>query len=353
MKKVNIKKLLFLLLICLFAALLILKPEICKQGVATAVILCGRVLIPSLFPFSVCVLFIMKSGALSKLKFLSPVTERLFGLPSDLFVIMLLSMLGGYPIGAKLINEAIENGRLTPEKGGKMLNYCTNAGPAFIVAAVGSGILNSKSLGYILLFSHLAASFIICIFYRFFSGKAFYSSNSKAQKISVADNFVLSASDGAGVTINICGFVILFSAINSYIEYYSYKFPFLKPVLYLTEVTTAVTKTKNIYLISFLLGFAGLCIWCQVLAVGKKIKINLFSFAVSRALHGALSSWLTALILKLFDITLPTFSNNQSFNALTSVSGTALSVALFIMGIVFIISLNGRRNTTKILEEFM
>lgn len=346
------KKLFPVILISLFAFLLVLKPEICKNSIANSIILCSRVLIPSLFPFSVCVLFIMKSGIIDKIKFLSPVTERIFGLSVEAFSIMLLSMLGGYPIGAKLINNALSDGQLTEKDSGVMLNFCINAGPAFIISAVGDGILHSNKLGYILLFSHIVSSFIICIFYSFICKKSYSATKIQVKKISPADNFVLSASEGASVTINICSFVILFSAITAYIEHFSNTFTILKPILYLTEVTLAVTKTNSIYLISFLLGFAGFCIWCQILSVGKNIKINFISFLLCRIIHGALSCGITALIIKISKTALPTFSNNLSFNASPSVSGTALSVALLIMGIIFIISLSNHRNSTKILEEF-
>lgn len=347
------KKIFPVFLITFFGFLLILEPEICKNSIANSIILCSRVLIPALFPFSVCVLFIMKSGVLDKLNFLSPLTEKIFGLPVQSFSIMLLSMLGGYPIGAKLINDAVSDGQLKEKDSKVMLNFCINAGPAFIVAAVGNGILHSKKLGYILLLSHIMSSFIICIFYRFIGKKIYSFTKSKSKKISPADNFVLSASESASVTINICSFVILFSAITAYIEHFSKSLVFFKPILYLTEVTLAVTKTNNIYFISFLLGFAGFCIWCQILSVGKNIKINFISFLLCRIIHGILSCGITAVILKISKSALPTFSNNLDFSHSTSVSGAPLSIALLIMGIIFIISISNRRNNGKILEEFM
>ena len=45
-----------------FIVILILKPELCTKGAAEGLLLAGRVIIPSLFPFTACVLFIMKSG---------------------------------------------------------------------------------------------------------------------------------------------------------------------------------------------------------------------------------------------------------------------------------------------------
>lgn len=353
MKKISVANMLFACVICFLAFLLMMKPEICKQGVSSAIILCGQVLIPSLFPFSVCVLFIMKSGVLEKISFISAFTEKIFGLSAQLFSIMVLSALGGYPIGAKLIDQAVQKGVISPSQGGQMLNYCVNAGPAFIIAAVGSGILGLKPAGYILLAAHISASVVICIFSRIRYGKIYSRDCSSDSKISCADNFVESACEASSITTNICGFVILFSAVTAYIEYFSDRFDFMRRLLFITEVTTAVTRTRNIYLISFLLGFSCVCIWCQILSVGRHIDINIPKFIAFRILHGIISAVFTAGLIKIFRISLPTFSSGQDFSSAPSVSGIQLSAALLIMGIVFIISLMSRSRDKKILEEFV
>lgn len=330
-------------------ALLIFKPEICKNSVANAIILCGQVLIPSLFPFSVCVLFLMNSKIFEKLEFLSPITLKIFGLSFYPFVILIFSMLGGYPIGAKLLNEAVENEILTQKQAKKMLCFCVNAGPAFIVSAVGSGILKNSKIGFVLLLSHILSSLLIC---RFF-GNINITSKKTDTYLSLADNFVLSASSSANAMTGICSYVILFSVINGYIEHFSEKIHFLKPIMYITEVTKAVTKTHNVYMISFLLAFSGICIWCQILSVTKAIKINIFKFALFRIIHGVLSSLITYLSLKIYPLETETFSNISNFSKKAFISGKALGISLFILGIVFIISLSNRQNRTKILEEMV
>lgn len=331
------KKSFFIFVLLVFGILLILQPEICKENVAKSIILCARVLIPSLFPFSVCVMFITKLN---------------FSGSSKLFVIFLLSLIGGYPISAKLLSREVENGKLEPKTAAKMLNFCVNAGPAFVVSAVGSGFLASKKLGVLLLFSHITASLTIYTFYKITGNKFKIKNPDKSKYISVVDNFVNSAGESATITLNICSFVILFSAIIGYIEFYSDKFPLLKPFLYLTEVTFGVYKTRNIYLISFLLGFSGLCVWCQIISVAKNLKINILNFAIFRVIHGSLSVFYTIAAVKIFKINLSVFSNNQNFSFMPYVNNLSLSFSLLIMALIFIISIYTRNKNTKILEEF-
>lgn len=326
-----------------FLVCLILKPEPCKEGVIRGILLCGRVIIPSLFPFTVCILGLLNSSFFDFFEFLSPITKKLFSLSGKEFSYFILSLLGGYPVGAKLLSES----EIPKEKASFMLNYCVNGGPAFIVSAVGLGILSSKEMGYVLLLSHILSAVILCMAL----GPFMPVVTAKSQKVSginPIDNFILSTSKASETILSICGFVILFSGINAYIT----RSP-LKSISLLLEVTNAVTYTKNIYLISFLLGFSGVCIWFQVLSAAKGIKINFYLFILARVLQGALSSLFTALFVRLFNIALPTASNGKVFSVMTSYSGYALSLSMLVLAFVFIISLQTKKYAGKIIEDMV
>lgn len=340
-------------LIILFTLLIIINPAICKAGAISGILMCGRIIIPSLFPFTMCVLFIIKSGVLQKLEPLTPTTKAFFGITADEFSLLILSMIGGYPVGARLIKESADNGVITETQSRIMLNYCINAGPAFIIGAVGTGILGSKEIGYLLLASHIIASLFLCFICRFFRTEEKLSVKAPPIHISIADNFVVSASEAASSVLGICAFVILFSAINAYIKAFSIKLPFLKFLLLLTEVTNAVTYTDNIILISFLLGFGGFCVWCQVISAAKDIKINYSLFLLFRLIHGILSAAFTSLGLRVFGITLPTFSSGGEFSFSALYSTPTLTVSMLAMSIIFAISLTTKKYSAKILEDIV
>ena len=334
--------------VVLFSIFLIINPHICEKSVINTMTLCARVLIPSLFPFGVCMLYIVKSGIIEKLNILHHVT-KLLRLTPFTFAIMLMSMLGGYPIGAHLINQAVLQGNLDQKNARRLLNFCINAGPGFIVSAVGVGLLKNQKIGYILLVAHISASLLICI-----TSKGIESHHKKSVlNITPAENFVISASESANAMISICTFVILFGVITSYIEHYSQQLKFLKPLIFVCEITNAITKTNNIYLISFLFGFSGICIWCQIFSVGKNIKIEFLPFILHRTLHGILSSVITYILVKIFKITQPTYSNLQNITSNAFISTTTFGVSLLIFGLTFIISLSGKQKNIKILEEFV
>lgn len=344
------KKLLSLMIAAAFIILVITNPNVCTSGASKGLLLSGRVIIPSLFPFTACVLFIMKSGGLSLLGFTAPFAKKVFHLPPEQFSLMLLSFIGGYPVGAKLLNEAVKSGKISKENAGIMLNYCVNAGPAFIVLAVGGGILGSKKIGYILLAAHITASLILCLFFGFFIKNYTVVSKNTVENFSAADNFVSAVSDAASTVFSVCAYVILFSAINEYINCFSEKISVFKFISPLLEVTNAVTGMRNIVIIAFLLGFAGVSVWCQIFSMGKHIKINFAVFTLSRIAHGILSAVITALLLKAFGIAVTV---SAAVKYTPTYNGIALSLSMLSMVIVLIISLFSEKRTGNILRDIV
>ena len=167
------------------------------------------------------------------------------------------------------------------------------------------------------------------------------------------DNFVLSVSGSASSTLSICSFVILFSVILNYINFYSQKFEILKNIGFALEVTNAVAQTKNVIFISFLLGFGGICVWFQVFSMARNFKINYPLFILFRFLQGIFSSGFTFLLLKFFKITMPTLSNGiNAFYGFTN-STVAVALSLICMGIIFIISLYTKNYASNLLEDLV
>ncbi len=324
-------------IISILLCLMIINPNVCKNGALYGLLLSSKVIIPSIFPFSVLVLFILKSNILEKLQ-----------LPKSL-CIFLLSLIGGYPIGAKVLNESVEIKKLDKETAQNMLNYSVNAGPAFIILAVGCGLLNSKKLGYILFISHILASIVLKII----SKKPIECRNKSKDSFDIIDNFVLSVSHSSSATLSICSFVILFSVILNYINHYSESLPILRYISPILEVTNGTSQTKNILFISFLLGFSGVCVWFQVFGMVKNFKINYVKFILFRVLHGILSSGFTYILIKIFKVSLPTLSNGIDVNYNFTNYTPQVAFSLIIMGIIFIISLNTKNYAGNLLEDLV
>ncbi len=335
----------------IFIILIIVFPTISSCGISHGLIISSNVIIPSLFPFMVCVLMLIKSGFTIKSKFFNNILHKIFGQNFDMFFVFLMSMLGGYPVGARLINELHKQKAIDNKTANIMLTYCVNAGPAFVVSVVGAKF-NSNKIGIVLLVSHITASIIMSIL----CSKELKHNNCQYKLSSVknktfSENFVESVADASSSIIGICSFVILFSSINAYVDYFFGNMTIIKYISFFTEITYAVAKTKNIYFISFLLGFSGISIWCQVFAMSSDRKINFTRFAVGRILHGVISTVITRIIVIVFNTKLLTFSNNVTFIEKTTYSNAALFISMLIMFIILFIFIYSKNNGGKIIND--
>ena len=196
----------------------------------------------------------------------------------------------------------------------------------------------------------IGCELLLSLFFGFFIKNDNITSKNKDENFGAADNFVSAVSDAASAVFSVCAYVILFSSVNEYMNCISEKISFLKYISPLLEVTNAVTGTRNILIIAFLLGFAGVSVWCQILSMGKDIKINFAAFTLSRVAHGLLSALITALLLKAFGMAVTV---SAAVKYTPTYNGIALSLSMLSMVIVLIISLFSEKRTGNILRDIV
>lgn len=119
----------------------------------------GEVLIPSLFPFFVLSALIQELGLPSRLgRLTAPGMRRLFGVPGSGCAALILGLMAGYPLGAASVAGLVERGELERGEGERLLGFCNNSGPAFILGAAGAGVFGSARAGLVLYAAHILAA---------------------------------------------------------------------------------------------------------------------------------------------------------------------------------------------------
>ncbi len=334
------KKPIIFIIVLFFAICLLFYPKSAIEGAIKGLNICYSVIIPSLFPFMVCTLMIFETKTLEKLtKKANNLTALLFSLNDCEFTVFLLSLIGGYPVGAKLIERLYLEKKVSKDKAETMLSYCVNSGPSFIVIAVGSEILNNIKIGYILLASHIIASLSLALFRKKSSKTNFTSQKEIKKEYYFSESLISSTYEACNSIISICSFVILFSCLLGLLSSFINNFKYKQLVLSVLEITNGIAySTKNIYFISFLLGFAGFCVHFQVLSSCKKIKINYIKFLFFRVVHGGISSLITFILLKIFKISLQTSFINNSLSLIPSHNTILFSLLFIALSLLFIVS---------------
>ena len=345
----NSKKISFVFVVVLIILFLIF-PEVSKKVVTLGLMTVSNIIIPSLFPFLVCILMIMKSNVSIKNNVINGILYELFGQNFDMFFAFVLSLVGGYPVGSKLVNELYNKKTIDSKSANIMLMYCVNAGPAFILSTVTNKF--NKSIAIVLLASHISATVIMALF---------LSKNLKKNKCklnvikkttkSFSEIFVESVADACSSILNISAFIIFFSSVNAYADCFAEKMPIIKYISFFTEVTSGVLKCNNVFLVSFLLGFSGFSIWCQSFSLSRSININYLKFILGRLLHGGISVMITKILIEILNIKISVFNNNQNFQKQLYYSDSVLFISMIVMLIILMTYIYSKNNSGKLLRD--
>lgn len=188
-------------------------PESVAEGITDGFKICFYTLLPSLFPFMILSSYIIKSDVLYPVyRFLSPVTRTLFKQPPSAAAVIIMSLIGGFPIGAKMTYSLYKSGKISENEAKRLNCFTVNAGPAFAVTAVGVSMFRSTRAGLIIYVSLCLSSILSGIITSFFAveeprkKKEIYEIGSPMSSLSAA------VGDSVTGMLGICGWVVLFAA---------------------------------------------------------------------------------------------------------------------------------------------
>lgn len=139
--------------------LLILDARTALTGASEGVALCLQTVIPSLLPFFILSILLTASLTGVRMPILRPI-ERLCGIPEGGGSLLLVGLLGGYPVGAQCVAQAYQNGQLDAGNARRLLGFCSNAGPAFLFGMV-AGKFSHAWMGWALWGIHILSAITV------------------------------------------------------------------------------------------------------------------------------------------------------------------------------------------------
>lgn len=313
---------------------LILWPEQAMEAMRDGIALCGNVILPSLFPFFVLSSLVVELGMSQYLgRLLEPVMAPLFRVNGSCATALALGFVGGYPVGARTAIQIYENGQCSRTEAERMLAFCNNSGPAFILGVVGAGVFGSGTVGLLLYLTHLLASLLVGILFRFYKPQegpqTRRSRGPQFQAASFPKAFTQSIMGAMQSTLNICAFILFFTVflrILAHAGILKLLGGLLSALLAplgmdqtwaerlltgLVEVSSGVssltdgTMSGRLSMAAFMLGWAGVSVHCQVLAFLGDSGLSVRTYVSGKLLHGGLSALLANLIFRALPLSSP------------------------------------------------
>lgn len=258
--------------------LLVLDAKTALNGAKEGIALCLYTVIPSLFPFFFVSGVINSQLIGAKIPLLRPL-GKLCGMPSGSESVLLLGLMGGYPVGAQVIYDGYKRGHIKQNTAHRLLGFCSNAGPAFIFGILSSVFSSTIDLWLIWLV-HILSAIIVGLL---LPGK---SQETCSISCSVPFSITHSLQNSLKVTANICGWIIIFRVVLSFLRrWFLWLLPTQLQVVVIgilelsngcIELSTITSEAIRFIICCSMLSFGGICVGMQTAAVTRELGIGLY-----------------------------------------------------------------------------
>lgn len=280
---------------------------------------------PSIFPFIVFSnMLIAYNGVYFYSKILGPILCKPLKVSKESSLVLIISILCGYPLGAKYCCDLYEKKILSRNDCERLLNIASNPSPLFITGTIGAVLLNNHKAGMILLFSAYASCFIMGIIIPTKGNALSYNNNhtntySKNNVESFGKILKESIEESLATCSSIMGFIIIFSvlteivkssiivntalsSISSFINIpKNLLFAILIGTIEMTNGCKLVSFSNSSIIIklvitSFFVCFSGFSIISQVYSFTSKFKFSLKVYIKRKFIQGIICSILSLVI---------------------------------------------------------
>lgn len=315
-----------------FAVMMTVFPGVSVEAVYDALKLWALTVVPALLPFFICSNFMQETGFTDSLAGVAePAVRRLFRTSGVCGFPFIMSLVSGYPAGVKILSDARLSGKISKEDADTGITFCSTSGPLFMIGAVGTGMLDSETSGWIIALSHyLGAAANGILFGRILkkeritapsypvTGKLFYSET----KINCNEAAVKSIMDAVKTLFIIGGYMAVFMMAIYYIKMTGLETsPWFPGILELsagcreTAGYVYYTGMQKTVICSALISFGGACVLFQSLSFIGRTDISIKLFLLSKVCHSAFAGIFSYMMCKAVYILHPASMNVFSFAA--------------------------------------
>lgn len=312
----------------------------CTKGIENGILFCIEVLAPSLFLFMALSSYIVKCGFAQILaKPLGKITRFLFRLPPIAASAILLSMIGGYPVGARIACMLYESGELSASEARKTACIAVCAGPGFLLNYVGRALIGSVEAGTVLLASQIIGMLLTgFIAGRLIPSKPEYSRRAVTDQAS--GNLLTESVESASRSIfQLCGMVVICSALIEVIATVSPSGIVTDIASAMVEITTGCDRMCGrypLYLIAFFIGFGGISVHLQIYAGMGKLSLNKGLFFLCRIIQGIFTAAAAYILFMVFPIQQSVFNSTDATLSFSKSATLAGSAALVLSSLCFL-----------------
>lgn len=317
-KKYNYLEVLYILLLLTIILLVVIFPSNSIGSFYNGISIWATKVLPSLLPFFILTKLLSYTNFIPYIsKKITPLTRKLYNVDGYGGYIYIMSIISGYPTGAKITSELYKDGRITKGQAYTITAFTSTSGPLFILGTVGIALFHNIRLGIIVLLSHYIGALLNGLLYRC---KESNKSTLTLTHISHTENIILSSVNSSiNAILNIGVLIALFYMITDLIIILNLFTPIVELLKIIgvdknisisilsgiLEITTgeimlsSLTLSQNLGIIisTALVSFGGLSIHAQAYSYLQDIDMPYYKFLLQKITHCILATFVSFLLL--------------------------------------------------------
>lgn len=353
----------FITILCSFIIFsIIINPLNCINNAINGAKLFAYKVFPTMFPFTLLLnIIIAYDGIYIYSKVFGKLLCTPLKLPRNCSLVLIISFLCGYPMGAQYCCELLEKKEINFNIASRLINIATNCSPLFLVGTIGESMLGSSHYGYILLASSYIGCFIMGLIIPA-NPMVKESQNTEThafQKQNIGSVLKNSVENSISSSLLVLGFVTIFSVLLGIIKNTAVFSAVNHNVLLGSLILGSIEMTNGcnlvsmsslsidlkLMLFSFFTSFGGLCVIAQTYAYTSHHNFSLLKYICRKIIQGIISSCATLFLLKISNYSI--FTINQK-NYITFTNSNILILILILIAIFPLIVYK----SIKLIESF-
>ena len=298
------KKIISLFIIIGFFVIMLIFPRQTFEGAESGLLLWFQIVLPTLLPFIILSNLLIHTNAVTYISLIvKPFVQKLFRVSDYGCYAVFVGFLCGYPMGAKVVSDLIQAGKISQKEGQYLLSFCNNTSPMFIISFIVMQNFKNESLLLgtliILFLAPILCSFLFRHLYTFSHQKKTQqtSNNIFHFNFSTFDTCIM---NGFETITKIGGYIILFSILFSICK----QLPLLwfLPTLEISCGITYISKLGMPLSIAYpyilaLTSFGGFCAVAQTSSMLQDSKLTIIPYIIQKIITAILTFILATLYI--------------------------------------------------------
>lgn len=278
--------------------LLLRYPALSLEYASTGLMLWFQKMIPTLLPFMILSGIMIRMNLTEKfVSFIHPFLHRLYGTSANGSYVILMGLLCGFPMGARIIGELYQAGKLSREESSRLLSFCNNIGPIYFLSFVVPTLAIEKPLlpvcimygvpllyGIVIMRLHAVPAQNVSV-----QTTSAHIAN-KMSLLAAIDSSVISGLIGIA---KLGGYMVFFNLLNiAFVPFHNLSPAFLCLYNCLLEITSGIDRGSHylFYSILILLPFGGFSCIAQTYSMIQHTDLSIRSYILHKIIQTAITA---------------------------------------------------------------